>query len=125
MLRYCLKRLAALIPMLVVMSMCVFGLSRLSAGDSARVLAEQAYEHPTPAQIELVRQEYGLDLPLYQQYGRWLRRVCQGDFGNSYQTGKPAVQEIAVRLPATVRLAVTALVLLVLIAIPLGALGAV
>lgn len=125
MLMYCMKRLAALVPMLLIMSMCVFGLSRLSAGDPARVLAQQAYEHPTPVQIELVRHEYGLDLPLVLQYGRWLGRVCRGDFGPSYQTGKPAIEEIAARLPATVRLAVTALVLLVLIAVPLGVLAAV
>lgn len=125
MLRYIIKRLLALIPIVLVMSLLVFGLSSLSAGDAARVLAEKKSEHPTQQQIEEVRHEYGLDQPLYKQYGRWLVKVCHGDFGDSYQTRKPALDEIKQRLPITLKLAVTAFLILLAVAIPLGALSAV
>lgn len=122
--KYVWKRLLSLIPMILVMSMIVFGLSSLSSGDAARILAEQKYEHPTQAQIEEARREYGLDQPLYRQYGRWLVNILHGDFGNSYQTRRPALEEIGRRLPTTVTLAVTALVILLLVSIPLGILSA-
>lgn len=125
MLKYILKRLLALIPIILIMSMIVFGLSELSAGDAARILAEQKYEHPTQLQIEEVRHEYGLDRPIHLRYMNWVRDICHGDFGNSYQTRRPALQEIISRLPVTVKLAVTALILLLVISIPLGILSAV
>ncbi len=125
MLRYIIKRLLALIPIVLVMSLLVFGLSALSAGDAARVLAEKKSEHPTQQQIEEVRHEYGLDQPLYKQYGRWLVKVCHGDFGDSYQTRKPALDEIKQRLPITLKLAATAFLILLVVAIPLGVLSAV
>lgn len=123
--RYVLKRLFALIPIVLIMSMLVFGLSSLSSGDAARVLAEQKYEHPTPAQIEEARHAYGLDQPLYVQYGRWLVRVLRGDFGNSYSTRRPALLEISRRLPNTLGLAASAFLILLCTAIPLGILSAV
>lgn len=123
--KYIVKRLLALLPIVLIMSMLVFGLSALSAGDAARVLAEQIYEHPTQTEIEEVRHEKGLDQPIYQQYGRWLKNVLKGDFGNSYRTQKPALNELKKCFPATVKLAITAFVILVIAAIPLGILSAV
>ncbi len=122
---YIIKRMLALIPIILIMSMIVFGLSALSSGDAARVLAEQRYEHPSHEQVEEVRREYGLDQPIYKQYGRWLLNICHGDFGNSYQTRQPALVEIGKRLPVTVKLAVTAFIILVAVSIPLGILSAV
>lgn len=123
--KYIGKRLLALIPIVLIMSILVFGLSQLSAGDAARVLAEQRNEHPTPQEIEAARKEYGLDQPLYKQYANWLSKICHGDFGESYQTRKPALQEVRERLPVTIKLAVTAFLLLLVVAIPLGVLSAV
>lgn len=125
MFKYIVKRLLALIPIILIMSMIVFGLSSLSSGDAARILAEQKYEHPTQAQIEETRHEYGLDLPVYKQYGNWIVNICHGDFGNSYQTKRPALEEITRHLPVTLKLAVTALVLLLIVSIPFGILSAV
>lgn len=125
MLKYIIKRLLALIPIILIMSMIVFGLSALSSGDAARILAEQTYEHPTQAQIEEARHQAGLDRPFYQRYAQWLVNIVQGDFGDSYQTRKPALEEVTKRLPVTIRLAVTALVILLAVSLPLGILSAV
>ena len=105
--------------------MLVFGLSVLSSGDAARVLAEQIYEHPTQTEIEQVRHENGLDQPVYQQYIRWFTNVLHGDFGESYSTRKPAMEELVSRFPVTLELAVTALVILLAVSIPLGIISAV
>ena len=125
MLKYIIKRLPVLAPIMLVMSMLVFGLSALASGDAARVVAERIYEHPTRTEVEGVRQEEGLDEPIYRQYIKWLGKVLQGDFGTSYQTGRPAAEKLAECLPVTLKLAVTALVLLLITAIPLGILAAV
>ena len=119
------KRLLALIPILLAVSMLVFGLSVLSSGDAARVLAEQIYEHPTQTEIEQVRHENGLDQPVYRQYIRWFTNVLHGDFGESYSTRKPAMKELMSRFPVTLELAVTALVILLAVSIPLGIISAV
>ena len=125
MIKYIGKRLLALIPILLAVSMLVFGLSVLSPGDAARVLAEQIYEHPTQTEIEQVRHENGLDQPVYRQYIRWFTNVLHGDFGESYSTRKPAMKELMSRFPVTLELAVTALVILLAVSIPLGIISAV
>lgn len=125
MIKYIGKRLLALIPILLAVSMLVFGLSVLSSGDAARVLAEQIYEHPTQTEIEQVRHENGLDQPVYRQYIRWFTNVLHGDFGESYSTRKPAMKELMNRFPVTLELAVTALVILLAVSIPLGIISAV
>ena len=125
MIKYIGKRLLALIPILLAVSMLVFGLSVLSSGDAAGVLAEQIYEHPTQTEIEQVRHENGLDQPVYRQYIRWFTNVLHGDFGESYSTRKPAMKELMSRFPVTLELAVTALVILLAVSIPLGIISAV
>ena len=125
MIKYIGKRLLALIPILLAVSMLVFGLSVLSSGDAARVLAEQIYEHPTQTEIEQVRHENGLDQPVYRQYIRWFTNVLHGDFGEYYSTRKPAMKELMSRFPVTLELAVTALVILLAVSIPLGIISAV
>lgn len=125
MIKYIGKRLLALIPILLAVSMLVFGLSVLSSGDAARALAEQIYEHPTQTEIEQVRHENGLDQPVYRQYIRWFTNVLHGDFGESYSTRKPAMKELMSRFPVTLELAVTALVILLAVSIPLGIISAV
>lgn len=123
--KFILKRLAAMVPVVLVVTLAVFILSFMAAGDAARIMAEKRFEHPTVAQIEMVRHEEGLDRPIMVQYASWLNRVLHGDFGKSYLTNRPALYEIRYRLPDTVKLAVTALVLLIVVSIPLGILSAV
>ena len=70
------------------------------------------------------RHEWGFDDPIYVQYGRFLSRAVQGDLGTSLRHGQPALPLIAERLPATFQLTVTAMVLAILVAIPLGVISA-
>ena len=103
-------------------TLIVFGLLHFTGGNIARSLLP---EWATDAQIAEFESKLGLDLPLHLQYFRWLGNVAQGDFGASLQSGLPAMELILERLPATIQLAVTATVLAVLVAFPLGTLAAI
>lgn len=94
-------------------------------GDPAAV-AQQGVEDPKAAQAlaERIRRQYHLDRPILVQYGMWLGDVAQGDFGNSYQDGRPVVTKIVQRLPATVSLSALSIFLGLSAAIPLGILQA-
>lgn len=122
--RFIVKRVIYMIPVILVVTLVIFILSYLSAGDAARILAEKKYEHPTPVQIEEVRHEEGLDQPIMVQYGRWLSKAVRGDFGKSYATGEPAIYELKRCFPNTAKLAISAIIILVLVSFPLGALAA-
>ena len=118
--KYILKRLLAMIPVLLAVTFLMFFLSSMSAGDPARVMAEKIYGHPTPDEVELVRHREGLDKPFPIQYLNWLKNVVHGDFGESYSTGRPAAEELFRHFPETLKLALTSLVLLFLVSVPLG-----
>ncbi|MBB3009876.1 ABC transporter permease [Cupriavidus alkaliphilus] len=96
-----LRRLMAMAPMLFVLSLLVFGLSRLIPGDPAVVIAG---ESATPQLVEQIRRDLGLDLPAWQQYAAWLRRVVQGDLGHSLFDGQSVALSVAQRLPVTLLL---------------------
>ena len=82
------------------------------------------YNRPTPQQVELVRGELGLDQPILQQYGSWLWNALHGDFGNSYNTGRPIVEELSSSIRPTLIMAAMALLFATLLSIPLGVLSA-
>ena len=92
--KFIVKRLLFMIPVIIAVTLAIFILSFLAAGDAARILAEKKYEHPSVTQVEEVRHEQGLDRPILIQYADWLNHVLNGDFGNSYSTGKPAIDEL-------------------------------
>ena len=118
------KRFIFMIPVVLAVTFIIFMLSFISAGDAARVLAEQKYEHPSPEQVEEVRHAEGLDQPVLVQYGKWLNQALHGDFGKSYSTRKPAFEELKRYFPQTFKLAVTSFLLLLIVSIPLGILSA-
>lgn len=120
MIKYIGKRLILVIPVILGITVITFVLTSFSAGDTARILAEKVYNHPTVDQIEEIRHEEGLDLPLHIQYGRWLKKVIKGDFGNSIDSGEPAIEELLTHFKPTLKLGLIGLVLLVLISVPLG-----
>jgi len=122
MLRYVGGRLIQAVPVLVLATIVVFGLLRLLPGDPAEVLAG---DNAPPQVVAAVRHEFGLDQPLPIQYWTWLTHVLRGDLGNSVRTNSPVFDSIEARVPASLELAASAIVLTVLIAIPLGALAAV
>ena len=123
MVSYILKRLLQLIPVLLVVSVLVFSLIHLIPGDPAEVIL--GFETTDPQTLAAVRHSFGLDKPLYTQYFLWLERVSKGDLGKSPSTGRPVLQSILKSYPFTIELAVYALFLAAIIAIPLGVLAAV
>ena len=111
---------------LVCVSAITFSLMHLVPGDSAQIIAEKKYgEEVTGPSVELVRREMGLDRPIVIQYFSWLGGILRGDFGESFSTGQPVWREIMTRLPVTAELALAALLVSLVIAIPVGIISAV
>lgn len=126
MIRYCCRRILLALPVLLGISLLAFVLGLLSPGDPAEFALDQnGMDAPTEAQIAAMREELGLNRPVYLQYLSWLSRVLQGDFGSSYITGKDILQELLLRLPVTVELAAMALLLAAAVGIGAGTLCAV
>jgi peptide/nickel transport system permease protein len=118
---YVSRRLLALVPIALGVTVLVFLLIHLIPGDPARtILGNQA----TPERIALLHQEWGLDRPLPVQYGKFLGRLVQGDLGESLFYGASAGSLIVQRLPVTLWLIAFGALLAVLIAVPLAALAA-
>jgi peptide/nickel transport system permease protein len=121
MLRFVVRRLLLLVPILIGLSLLVFLWIRALPGSPATALLG---ERATPAAVAAVRKQYGLDDPLYQQYFRYLRTLAGGNLGSSVTTRRPVVDEFRDRFPATVELALAAMVFSVGLGIPLGFLAA-
>jgi peptide/nickel transport system permease protein len=121
MLRFALRRLALMVPVLVGLSILLFLWLRALPGDPARSLLG---ERATPQGIEQVNNLYGFDRPLYEQYFVFVGRLLQGDFGESIKTGQSVVASFFDRFPATIELALAALLFAILLGIPLGYLAA-
>lgn len=126
MIKYCYRRILLAVPVLLGISLLAFVLGLLSPGDPAEfALNQNGMDAPTDAQIAAMREELGLNRPIYMQYFSWLTQVLQGNLGNSYINGKDILQELLLRLPVTVELAVLALVFAAVLGITLGTLCAV
>jgi len=116
-----LKRIAAAVPVVLVVATIVFFLLRLSPGDPAMVLAGDMASLQDVAEI---RARLGLDRPLPVQYATWLGEMARGNFGVSILSKQPVLDLIRARLEPTFVLAFCAIVLTVLLAVPLGAIAA-
>ncbi len=121
MVSYVLKRLALLVPTLLGMSILAFSLIHLVPGDPATVMLG---ERATPAAVQALRQELGLDRPLYVQYGRFLRGLVTLDLGRSLKTREKIAVEMADRFPATAELAFAAILFAALGGVFLGIMAA-
>jgi peptide/nickel transport system permease protein/oligopeptide transport system permease protein len=119
--RYIQQRLLLVIPTIVLTSLVVFLMLHLIPGDPASIYLGE--NQATPERMEQIRHQLGLDRPLYVQFGDFLWRAARGDLGRSIQTSRPVVQEIGDRLPNTVALAVSAMLLAVLFGVTLGVLA--
>ncbi|ACZ38947.1 ABC transporter permease [Sphaerobacter thermophilus] len=122
MLRYVLRRLVALIPVLLGISIVTFALIRLIPGDVVDMIL--GTEVAGGERADELRRLFGLDQPLYKQYLLWAGDVVRGDLGHSMRTGKPVLDEILGRLPTTIELAAFSVVFALLIAIPAGIIAA-
>lgn len=116
---YILRRLLYAIPTLIGISVIVFVITRLSPGDPVRLYTFGALDI-TEADIEALREYYGLNKSLPLQYVDWLGQVVRGDFGMSLTYNRPALPLLLERMPATLQLAFAALLLQLAIGIPLG-----
>jgi peptide/nickel transport system permease protein len=114
---YIVKRLLMLIPVLLGISLVVLLLIDITPGDPARMmLGTQATEE----KVQQVREDLGLNDPLPVRYARFIWDVLHGDFGTSYMTGRPVVDEMMQRFPYTLLLVTISLILSILFGIPLG-----
>ena len=110
-----LRRIAWMPPTLLGLIAIVFTISRIIPADPARVIAG---ENASPAQVEALRQKFGLDLPLMQQFMRYLRDIVNGDLGISLYSQRPVVEDLLGRLAATFELAIAAMCLAIMIGVP-------
>jgi len=116
-----LRRLLSAIPVLFIVSLISFGLMRLIPGDPAASIAGTS---ATPAQIEQLRRDLGLDEPLLMQLLHYYQGLLQGDFGKSLLLGKGVLAATMERLPVTIGLSLYALVLTLLIGVASGIIAA-
>ena len=116
------KRMLLVIPNLIGVIIVTFLLTRALPGDPAAYFAGPAADKQA---VEQIRVKLGLDKPLIVQFGRYVGDLAHGDLGNSLSTGQPVVTEIRNRLPASAELTLFGLILSIVIAVPLGILGAV
>jgi peptide/nickel transport system permease protein len=121
MLRFVVRRLLLLVPILVGLSILVFLWIRALPGSPAIALLG---ERATPETIAQIERRYGLDKPVHVQYWKYVQNVARADFGDSIVSRRPVIEELKQRFPATIELALAAMVFSVVIGIPLGFLAA-
>ncbi len=122
MLKYILKRILAMIPVLIGVTFIVFAIMSLAPGDPvALILGDQASADAIAAK----RAELGLNDPMIVQYGRYMWNFMHGDLGTSYVSKRPVTDEVVARYPSTLKLALVSAAVSVLLAIPLGIIAAV
>ncbi len=125
MLRYIARRLAYLVPVWLGISILAFALALLAPGDPVRqVLQAGGIDAPSAEQVMELRRELGLDAPGPVRYARWLAGAVRGDLGRSYRTGEPVLQSLVDRFPRTAMLALLAVGVGLIIAVPLGIISA-
>lgn len=118
---YILRRFLQMIPVVLGVTIVVFLIMQLVPGDPARLLAG---EGATPEQIEAIRASLGLNKPLVEQYLDYLAHVLQGDLGKSMVTNTPVLDEILIRLPTTVELAIASIFVAVTLGLTAGIISA-
>ena len=122
MIKYIIRRLVLLVPVLFGVSLATFVVMHLFTTDPAAMILGQ---HATAERMEAVRQELGIDKPIYVQFGNYLSQIVHGDLGRSVITKTSITDELMKRFPATVELAVVAIFIASIIGITLGVVSAV
>ncbi|MCY9374175.1 glutathione ABC transporter permease GsiC [Bacillus sp. T17B1] len=122
MIKYSINRLLLMIPLLFIITVIVFMFVHMIPGDPARLIAGS---DATMDEIKLVREKYGLDQPLYQQYISYMSNLFQGDLGTSIQAGRPVAEMLSERFMPTFWLTVVSMFWSLLFGIPIGLVSAV
>lgn len=120
--RFLLRRLFLTIPVLIGVATLVFSLIHLVPGDPVQAMLG---ESASPQDVAQLRTKLGLDRPLYEQYATFARGIVRGDLGTSLRTNQPVTDVILERMPATMELALAAMIAAIAFAIPLGIIAAV
>ena len=123
--KYIVKRLFQLIPILIGITFLSFAMMRLAGGDAVTYMYENAGVTVSQEIIDQAKAEYGLDQPFLVQYAKWFAGMVTGDMGTSYVSHRDVYETFISKLPATILLTVTSVLLTVLIAVPLGILSAI
>ena len=123
MLAYVLRRLAAALPVVLGITIIAFLLVHIVPGDPAKIILFGT--DATPAQLNNLRRQLGLDDPLWQQYGDFINQLLHGNLGTSYLTQNSVAHEILSRTPSTLELAAAAIVVAIVVGVPLGMIGGV
>ena len=122
--KYIVHRLLHLIPILLGITLLTFGLMRLTNDDAVDIFYDK--NGAVSDEVKAAkRAELGLDRPFLVQYGSWLGGIVTGDMGKSYISGRPVLESIMTKLPATVELMLVSLLMTLVFAVPLGILAAV
>ncbi|MGD7059965.1 nickel ABC transporter permease subunit NikB [Bacillus altitudinis] len=118
--RYIIKRMLSIIPVFLLATLFTTGMIHLSPVDPAEAYLAAAHIQPTDEVLAQKRSEFGLDEPFYMQYLHTIEKVVRLDFGRSYMTNQPVLDEVIYRIPATIQLAFTSLLIAICVSIPLG-----
>jgi peptide/nickel transport system permease protein len=118
---YIARRLAVLVPTLVVVSVLIFALQQLLPGDPALALAGEEHD---PVAVAAIRAKYHLDRPVAVQYAIWIGNALRGDFGESLRNKIPVAELLAAKLPVTAELAVCSMLIALALGIPAGIVSA-
>lgn len=120
--KYIVKRLLMMIPVLLGITLLIFGIMEISPSDPASIILG---EGATEEAVEQLREEMGLNDPFFVRYFNYVKGVVQGDLGRSYRTGVPVFEEIVAKYPVTIKLAVFGILVSLCIGIPVGVISAV
>ena len=123
--KYAIKRILQLIPILFAITFLSYGMMRIAGSDVVTRKLENTGGVVSEAELDAAREELGLDKPFLTQYFVWLGKLLRGDMGNSYVSGVSVFDTFISKLPATLLLTVTSILLTIIISIPLGILSAV
>src|SRR3954454_2308897 len=118
---YILRRILATLPVMAIVALFVFSLLYIAPGDPAVIIAG---DQASPADVERIRANLGLDQPFLVQFGNWVWRLLHFDLGTSIFTSLPVSALIAQRIEPTLSLMMVTLVLTLLVAVPLGVIAA-
>ncbi len=121
--RYLIRRVLVAIPTLIAISMVIFTILALAPGDPLSEFAQNP--SVPPAVRQQIRKSMGLDDPIPVRYAKWFTSLLHGDFGYSFQTRSPVMNQIKSRLPVTLAIIGTSYLISILLAIPVGIIGAV
>ena len=122
MLKFIIKRLLIAIPVFIGITVLVYVMSINAPGDPVRMALNDP--NATQADMDRLREEWGLNDPVIVQYVKWMGRMIRGDLGTSYRTHRPVSEMILERLGPTLLITVTSVILALLISIPFGTLAA-